>query len=158
MLSEFQRNQVWQGMLAAETRALYFADLASSYTRRKQWITGLSFVLASGAAATITGKSPLWVAAVASLAVAILNAYSIAVSLDRKISVMAELHSSWNRIGDQYRHLWNHTYDDNAEDALETISERERELSELGITDAPNDESRIRKWQDRVFALHSLAS
>ena len=41
MLSEFQTNAVWENMLAAEARSLYFADLASRYTRYKQWISGL---------------------------------------------------------------------------------------------------------------------
>jgi len=50
MLNEFQRTQVWEDLLAAETRALYFGDLASRYTHQKQWITGLSFFFASGAA------------------------------------------------------------------------------------------------------------
>ncbi|MGH8335666.1 MAG: hypothetical protein ACRETL_02305, partial [Gammaproteobacteria bacterium] len=43
VLTDFQINRVWEHMLAAESRALYFGDLASRYTRRKQWITGVSF-------------------------------------------------------------------------------------------------------------------
>jgi hypothetical protein len=57
MLSEFQINRVWENMLAAETRSLYFGDLASRYTRKKQWITGLSFFLSFGAAASFIGKA-----------------------------------------------------------------------------------------------------
>jgi len=58
MLDEFQTSQVWENMLAAETRSLHFADLTSRYTRTKQWMTGISFFLASGAAASIIGKLP----------------------------------------------------------------------------------------------------
>lgn len=58
MLSEFEISRVWENMLAAETRSFYFADLASRYTRTKQWITGGSFFFASGAAATVVGKEP----------------------------------------------------------------------------------------------------
>jgi hypothetical protein len=61
MLNESQVNQVWENMLAAEVRALYFADLASRYTRQKQIITGLSFFLSSWAAATIIAQSSTWV-------------------------------------------------------------------------------------------------
>ena len=39
MLTDDQINRVWQNMLAAEARSLYFGDLGSRYTRRKQWIT-----------------------------------------------------------------------------------------------------------------------
>ena len=41
MLTGFQYNSVWQGMLAAKTRALYFVNLARQYTQGKQWITGI---------------------------------------------------------------------------------------------------------------------
>jgi hypothetical protein len=92
MLSEFERTQVWENMLAAETRSLYFGDLASRYTRQKQWITGLSFFFASGAASTLLGKAPEFIPVILSLAVAGMTAYSIAVGLDRKTATMAKLH------------------------------------------------------------------
>src|ERR1700681_682290 len=109
MLNEFQRTRVWEDLLAAETRALYFGDLAYRYTHQKQWITGLSFFFASGAAATLIGKAPAFVPIVLSLAVAAMTAYSIAVGLDRKITTMAKLHSAWNRISQEYRRLWSQT-------------------------------------------------
>jgi hypothetical protein len=156
MLNEFQRTQVWQNMLAAETRSLYFGDLASRYTRLKQWITGLSFFLASGAAATLIGKAPEAVPVLLSLAVAGMNAYSIAVGLDRKIATMAKLHSAWGKISQEYNRLWSHTGDEDAESQMERIIELSREPSELATTDAPNDQKLLGKWQNRVFALYNL--
>ncbi|MGP8246310.1 MAG: hypothetical protein ACLQVN_17550 [Bryobacteraceae bacterium] len=156
MLDEFQRIQAWENMLAAETRALYFGDLASRYTRRKQWITGLSFFSSSGAAATLIGKAPAYVPIVLSLAVAGMTAYSIAVGLDRRIATMAKLHSAWNRISQEYNHLWSHTADEDAEGRLEQIVAMSREPSELATTDAPNDQKLLGQWQDRVFALYHL--
>ena len=156
MLDEFQRIQVWENMLAAETRSLYFGDLASRYTRQKQWITGLSFFLASGAAASLIGKAPEFVPTVLSLVVAGMTAYSIAVGLDRKTATMAKLHSAWSRISQEYTRLWSHAGDDDAEDQLEQILEMSREPSELATTDAPNDQKLLEKWQDRVFALYHL--
>ena len=59
MHNEFQTNLVWENMLAAETRSLYFGDLATRYTRRKQCITGSSFFLSSVAfGATHTQMTP----------------------------------------------------------------------------------------------------
>jgi hypothetical protein len=58
-------------MLAAETRALYFSDLATGYASQKQWITGLSFFLSSGAAATIIGRAPAWLPVVLSVVTAV---------------------------------------------------------------------------------------
>jgi|WetSurMetagenome_2_1015567.scaffolds.fasta_scaffold477636_2 hypothetical protein len=156
MLSEFQRTQVWENLLAAETRSLYFGDLASRYTRRKQVITGLAFFLSSGAAAAVIGKLPASVPIVLSLVTAIATAYSMAVNLDARISTMAKLHSSWNRIAQDYSRLWGHTGDPGAEERLAEIAEMEREPSELATTGAPNDQKLLGKWQDHVFALYHL--
>jgi len=158
MLSEFQRTEVWENLLAAEARSLYFGDLASRYTRRKQTITGIAFFLSSGAAFALIGKLPSWVPLVSSLVVAAATAYCIAVNLDGKISTVAKLHSSWNRIAQEYSRLWSHTGDQDAEDQLNQIIEMEREPSELATTGAPNDQKLLGEWQDRVFALHHLTS
>jgi ATPase subunit of ABC transporter with duplicated ATPase domains len=156
MLDEFQRTQAWENMLAAETRSLYFDDLASRYTRQKQWITGLSFFFASGAAASLIGKAPESVPTILSLLVAAMTAYSIAVGLDRRVATMAKLHSAWNRISQEYSRLWSHIGDEDAENQLRQIIEMSREPSELATTDAPNDQKLLDKWQDRVFALYHL--
>ncbi len=158
MLSEAQIKRVWDGMLAAETRSLYFVDLASRYTRQKQWITGISFFLSSGAAATIVGKSPAWIPLVLALIVAASTAYAMAVNLDGKIATMIKLHSAWSVIATKYDGLWNHTYEDDAEDRLNQIVQSEREPSEIATTDAPNDQKLLGKWQDRVFAMYHLGS
>src|ERR1700691_1599030 len=157
MLNDFQIRRVWEDMLAAETRSLYFGDLASRYARTKQWITGLSFFLSSGAAATVVGKSPEWVPVVLAIAVAVMNAYALAVNLDGKIAMMVKLHGLWHQIGAEYNRLWNHVYDDNAEEQLEKITDSDKEASELATTNAPNDEKLLSKWQDRVFALYHLS-
>jgi hypothetical protein len=156
MLNEFQINKVWENMLNAETRALYFGDLATRYTRRKQWITGLSFFLSSGAAATIIGKSPGAIPVTLSLLVAGLTAYSMALNLDGKIIAMARFHSAWSRIASEYDRLWNHAYDPDAELRFERIIEQEREPSELATTEAPNDQRLLGKWQHRVFDMYHL--
>ncbi len=156
MLNDFQIGRVWENMLAAEARALYFGDLTSSYTRRKQWITGASFFLSSGAAAALIGKAPNWVPIVLAAAVAVTNAYSMAINLDRQISTMAKLHSAWSQIAADYDRLWNHTTSDDAEQNLELIIDREREPSELATQEAPNDQQRLGQWQQHVFAMYHL--
>jgi hypothetical protein len=156
MLNEFQRNKVWENMLAAETRSLYFGDLASRYTRRKQIITGISFFLASGAAATLVAKSPMWVPLALSIVVALATAYAMAVNLDGKIWTMAKLHSAWTSIVHEYARLWSHTEDPDAKERLDKIVEREREPSQLAAAEAPNDQKLLGTWQDRVIALYRL--
>ncbi len=156
MLTEPQIADVWEGQISAEVRSLYFGDLASVYALRKQWITGLSFFLSSGAAATLIGKLPLWVPIVLSILVAVITAYAVAVNLDSKIRTMAKLHYAWNQIGNDYRRLWNHTYSEEAESELEDLERRQLELSELATTDAPNDPKRMLRWTDQVFKLRRL--
>ncbi|MGA2181878.1 MAG: hypothetical protein ABSH47_02510 [Bryobacteraceae bacterium] len=154
MLNEFQTKRVWENMLAAEARSLYFADLASRYTRHKQWITGASFFLASGAAASLVGKLPQSVPLVLSGVVALTSAYSMAVGLDRKVGTMAKLHSAWSQIAVEYDRLWNHTDDPDAEAQLDRIIRQEKEPSELASTEAPNDQKLLGKWQDHVFSMY----
>ncbi|MDP9038956.1 MAG: hypothetical protein M3O02_06745 [Acidobacteriota bacterium] len=156
MLTEDQINDVWEGQVSAEVRSLYFGDLATLYSQRKQWITGLSFFLSSGAAATVVAKMPPAIPVVLSLVVALLTAYSIAVGLDTKVRTMAKLHFAWNQIGNDYKRLWNHTYGDEAEAELDDLRRRECEYSELATTEAPNDKARMSRWTDEVYRLRRL--
>src|SRR6185437_2123036 len=148
MLSDFQINKTWQGMLDSEARALYFADLAHRYTLQKQWITGVSFFLATSAAATIIGKANPIVPMVLSLIVAAATAYSMAVNIDRKAATMAKLQLAWLQISREYSRLWNHTHDSDAENHLEKIIEMEAEPSELAATEAPNNQRLLGEWQE----------
>jgi len=156
MLTEDQINDVWKDMVSAEVRGLYFGDLASDYTRRKQLITGLSFFLSSGAAATLIARMPVWLPITSSVTVAILNAYAVAVNLDAKIRTMAKLHYAWKQIADDYRRLWSHTYSEAAASELTEIQRREWEFSQLATTDAPNEPKRMLRWTDQVFKLRHL--
>jgi hypothetical protein len=156
MLTEPQIEDVWEGQVSAEVRSLYFGDLASVYSQRKQWITGLSFFLSSGAAATLIAKLPVWVPIALSTIVAVITAYAVAVNLDSKIRTVGKLQYAWSQIGSDYKRLWNHTYSEEAESELVDLQRRELELSEMAATDAPNDPKRMERWQDQVFKLHRL--
>lgn len=157
MLTDAQVNDVWNEMIAAEVRALYFADLGANYTKTKQIITGISFFLSSGAAATILGKSPVWVPVLFSIVTAVATAYSIAVGLDRKAGLMGKLHYTWSEIESDYRQLWNHWYEDEAEDQLKDILIRVRDASQIAITEAPYDENLVKKWRSFVLKQHHIA-
>jgi hypothetical protein len=156
MLTADQITRVWENMLASEARSHYFGDLTTRYTRRKQLITGLSFFLSSGAAATVIAKMPSWVPVLLALGSAAITAYAMAVNLDGLIATMAKLHSSWNQISSDYDRLWNHAYDEDAEHKLDEIIGKEKVASELAATDAPNDQKPLGQWQQRVFVLHQL--
>ena len=58
-----------------------------------------------------------------------------------------------------YDRLWNHAYDSGASEELYKIIESEHMPSDLAATDAPpTDETRLARWQERVFRLHGLAT
>jgi hypothetical protein len=156
MLNEHQITGVWEHMLAAETRALYFGDLATSYTRRKQWITGGSFFLQSGVVAALVAQAPAWVPLALAVVGTAASAYAMAVNLDGQVATMARLYAAWHAIALQYEQLWSHVWADDAEDQFHRILDRERDPSELAVSAAPHDAPRLSKWEDRVLALHHV--
>jgi hypothetical protein len=151
MLTEDQANRVWEKMVEAEVRSLYFADLATYYTRNKQIITASSFLLSSGAAATVAAHTSFWFPLVTSAVSAALSGYSIAVGLDRKAATMAKLHSSWNELHADYERLWYHWRDEDAEAQFDELQKRGRGASETGSIEAPYDVTRFDKWTDWVY-------
>jgi hypothetical protein len=151
MLTEGQTNRVWEKAVEAEVRSLYFADLAAYYTRNKQIITALSFLLSSGAAATVAAHASWFFPFTTAAISALLSGYSIAVGLDRKAATMAKLHSSWNELHAGYERLWYHWSDDNAEARFEELLKQDRDASETGTLEAPYDESRFDKWTHLVY-------
>ena len=122
MLTQDQVAEVWDEMIAAEVRSLYFAELGARYTKRKQIISALSFFLSSGAAVTIMAKLRSAVPIVMSASTAIATAYSIAVGLDKKAATMAKLYSTWSQIESDCRILWNHWFQEDAESTCSTTS------------------------------------
>lgn len=158
MLTEGERLQVWEHLLASETRALYFADLTRRSTRHKQLITGVSFFLSSGAAAAIIGRSPSWVPIGCALVSAAATAYAIAANLDGRIATVAKLHATWSQIAELYDRLWQHVEDPEGELHLQRLLEREREPSELAAAQAPYDKRLLAKWQTYVFQMYHLES
>ncbi len=156
MLTDAQTDKVWQEMYAAEVCSMYFGDLTVTYSQRKQFLSGLSFFLSSGAAASVIGHAPAWVPIVTASVSALASAYSIAVGLDRKAATMAKLQVQWSQIASDLDRLWNHWYDDDAEEVLVDIQKRMRDASQLGSSEAPNDEKRMEKWARRNAQLHQM--
>ena len=157
-MTESQINNVWERLISAEVRSLYFADLTGRYSRRKQWITGRSFFLSSAAAAALGAKAPTWAPLIMAALVAVLSAYSISAGLERKVQTMAKLHCSWLQLATDYDRLWNHFYDDDAERELARLVNGEKDLSRLPPTEIPNDPPRMAKWEDHVFQQHGLTT
>jgi hypothetical protein len=151
MLTEDQANRVWEKMLGAEARSLYFGDLAASYTWRKQIITAVSFFLMSGAAAAVIAKLPGFVPVTLSVISALATAYSLAVNLDRSIVTMTKLHCQWNQLSADYEHLWNHWQDADSDVVLRSLLKRAGDASEAAI-EMPYKPEALDKWQRIVYS------
>lgn len=158
VLTEDQITSVWERQISAEVRALYFVDLATRYTIQKQWISGASFFLASGAAATLLARAPTWVPILLACITALLSAYSVARGLDGATRTMSKFQFSWSELASSYEALWNNVYADEAGARLELLIARERDLSSQASTEAPNDQKRLSYWQTQVFQQHHLAT
>lgn len=149
-----EANAIWERKVEAEIRSLYFADLTTRFTRRKQIVTGMSFFLSTAAAATVIGKLPWIVPVTLSAVVSLATAYSIATGLDRRISTLAKLHSEWNSLSDEYDRLWSRWYDEETEDAVNALIKRGRDASLLATTDAPYYKELMDKWSDHVYSSY----
>ena len=149
MLTENESSLVWRNSFEAEIRSLYFAQQAVRYTKYKQVITGISFFASSGAAVTLFSSAPRWVPAALSVIVAVLAAYSMSVSLDRRIGAICKLHSEWNHLNSEYENLWEHWYEERAKDTLTNLLKRGREASQIAL-EMPYDAKAMDKWEKVV--------
>ena len=153
MLTELQQKRVWEGMLSAEIRANYFADLSGRYHRRQLVSTWLTLFLSSGAFATFVFKDLptglTWVRPLLALLTAALSAYSL-VAQNQKLAVdSVDLHARWNNLAREYENLWGETYGADAVERLQKLEERGVELSKSGAS-FRYDEKAMLKWQLHV--------
>ena len=154
-----QAAAIWEKKVMAEVRSLYFAELAESYTKRKQLITGLSFFLSAGAAATLVAKSPDFITIGMTVISALANAYSIATGLDRQISTLSKLHGEWNSLASDYEKLWYRWFEEDSERIFGELVKRGREASQLATTDVPPyDPELMKKWEEVVFGQYRVAA
>src|SRR6266481_3185529 len=149
LLTENETSLAWRNGLEAEIRSLYFGEQAVRYTKRKQFITGLSFFLSSGTVGTLLASSPKWIPTTLALMVTAMSAYSMAVGLDRRVNTISKLHSEWNHLQSEYENLWNHWYEDEAQKTLSGLLKRGRDASQIA-TELPYDPKAIKKWEEFV--------
>lgn len=152
MLTELQRDRVWEAWFESDVRSYYFAALAARFHRRQQIITWTSLVLSSGALVTIISKLPTdsaWVGPALAFVAAALSVYSLIAQNQTKQTDAAALHKGWNKLATEFRRLWDHMYDDDAEEQLERLDAQAAELSADGLT-LPYDEADMKKWGEFV--------
>ena len=155
MLSQAQIQRVWEGMLAAEIRALYFADLAARYNARQAKATWATLVLSSGAVVSLLAALPeeyaLWVRLALTVTTVIVSAYSLAAQIQKRALEASDLHERWHRVAAEYQAIWENV---GALDAFERLQKVDNTVAELSTAShqIPYRERLMRKWQVRVQA------
>ena len=160
MLSEHQQKRVWEGLLSAEIRANYFAELSGRYRREQRFTTWAIVLLSSGAVATfVYAGLPARFAAWLRPALAVLTAagslYLLVARNHERAIDSASLHERWNRMAGKYETLWENVY---AEDAQERLRQFDEECAELSTaaTGFPYKKRTMLKWQDHVEQHHAI--
>jgi len=158
-LSEAQQKRVWEGMLGAEIRANYFADLWSLYLNKQRLATWAAVLFSSGAVVSVVvdlGPGFSWIRFVLTLASAGINAYLVVVQNQKFAVDASDLHSRWNRLAKEYEALWENVYADNAQERLRELDEETTQLSKAG-SGFRYDEHRMLRWEEHVLR-HRLAN
>src|SRR3954466_7410313 len=160
MLSALQQKRVWEGQLAAEIRASYFADLANRYQAVQRKITWTILVLSSGAAATLLAdgipQQFAWIKPVLALATAGLSLWSLVENYHKKATDASDLQFRYRNLAREFESLWDDMYEASAKAELDRLTVKTAEL-EKSSTPFPNDEQRMKKWQDYVEQQHHLS-
>ncbi len=159
MLSDYQQRRAWEGMLSAEIRANYFADLSGDYRLRQRVATWTILVLSSGAAASaFYGGFPdlivRWLRLVLPLLTVAVSLYLVVAENHKSAVDSADLHSRWNRLAGAYESLWENVYAEDAEERLNQLRDDSAELSKVGAS-FPNRKRAMLKWQAHVEREHA---
>ena len=153
VLTDHQRDCLWQALMESEARANFFGHLASRESSRKRWVTGLSFFLSSAAIVTLLANHP-YLSLVASVIVAIMNGYTIAVNQDNTIKVYSRLQTGWLNLNQRYNNLWSHIDDEDAEERMERYEDRGIELSVTAASEVPHNEKLWKRCLQSVYKKH----
>ncbi len=160
-LTEGQRTRLWESWLAAEMRALYFAELSYRYRRRQQFTTWGVLCLSSGATLALIGRLPdvwAWLPPGLTLLTAALSLYLTVGQHQKQAIDAADLHAGWAAAGADYERLWETgMYAEDAAATLNAIGDRTAALSRAG-TGFPANRRRLLKWQDHVERQHHIGA
>ena len=159
-LSEAQIKRTWEGMLGAEVRADYFADLVSRYNSEQKWLTWTTLFLSSGAFVSILAEVPERFQVIRVVLIGLSAAVSLfsVVRENHKNAVdAANLHSRWLKIANAYTDIWENIYASDAKEKLDAASALESEASSAGST-FRYKKGRMLRWERHVIAHHAAQS
>jgi hypothetical protein len=157
MLSGYQQNIVWQGMLGAETRSQYFAALGYRYQRQGRMLLWGSLFFSSGAFVTVLPMvlpaDAVWPKVVTTLIALTISLFSVVSDSQSRSTDCQDLHSRWQLLANEYQALWANVYVQDAVDRLAAIQKTEADLSKSS-TRMPDRPHLMEKCQDNVVLMH----
>ena len=113
MLTELQQKRVWEGMLGAEIRSDYFAELAAGYLFRQKTATLLTLLFSSGAVISLLTSLPAAferMRLVLACITAGISLYSFVMQNQKLAFDATDLHARWNRLAHGYQRLRENMY------------------------------------------------
>ena len=149
-IPETEAGQVWRAMREARVRSLYFGELAARYTRRQQWVQGLSLAFGSAAFVTLVREPWPLVAAGCAAVVAVANVWATATNLNQTQATLVMLRTAWEGLRLEYGDVWSNWYRDGAEAKFEALQRRSNDLGMLANAGVPWDRKTVRRWEDFV--------
>jgi len=158
MLSESQQKRVWEGMLSAEIRANYFAELSGAYLRKQRTSTWITLLFSSGAVVSMVanlGEELKWIRLLLTLVAAGVSAYSLVIQNQKFAIDTSDLHARWNRLAKDFETIWENVYASDAAERLTAVDERTTDLSKAGAS-FPYSKRKMLHWQEHV-ERHRLA-
>ena len=151
-LNDYDQTRLWEGLIGAETRAQYFANMVQVLRSRQRWLTIGSLVLSSSAAAALlTPALPgyTWVKGLLALFAAVLSAISLVSGNEKNATEAADLSYRWQSLASSYQKLWSNLYIEEAFDTFHRLLEEEAKVSKSS-TALPNDVKRMTEAEDNV--------
>lgn len=161
MFSPLQQKRVWDGQLASEIRAIYFADLCNRYQRIQRAVTWVILACSSGAAVTLLTdwlpQSFAWLRPALALATAGLSLWSLVENFHKKATDCSDLQFRYRKLAKGFESLWDDMYSPDAKAKLDDLEAKAAELEKSSLP-FPEGERRMRKWQEHVERLHASSA
>ncbi len=157
MLSDFQQDTVWDGWLAAEIRAAYFAALVNRFQLRQKLLVVAGLLLSSGATITLlTTAIPStlgWIKPTLTVLAAAMSLWTLVAKNERNAIDAADLHFRWNTLALEYEALWADMYGDEASSRLTQLRKEEAAVSKSS-TSMPAYKRLLAQAQENVVMHH----
>lgn len=157
MLTQLQRDRVWEAWFAGEVRANYFADLSATYRRRQLISTWIVLLLSSGAFAALVANIPdtySWVPTTLAALTAAISLWSLQAQNQQRAIDSADLHYRWNVLAAEYRRLWDEMHATDAALRLAALDTQAADLSKAG-TALPARSRMLKKWYRHVASHYA---